>query len=171
MQANVVGFQNLFGLASDIIDAGLHVDVIDTTIEESAVGTTDKTVVNALLTGYAHGDLVLSLGKLDDGRSLVALKIDRAYGGEETLKKLWLNCPVAKTTVVQSEDGCAYLLMKYSGNIYKNRVPLGDGLAMISDGNYIVVPSPDGHCDGWWKNFPTSIHDLADVPAKLAALL
>jgi hypothetical protein len=171
MQANVVGFQNLFGLASDIIDAGLHVDVVDRTIGESAVGRTNKTVLDTLLRGYGNDDLVLPLGELQDGSYLVALEVNKTMGGKESLKKLWLNCPIPKTPIIQTEDGCAYLLMKHSGCVDNNRVLLGDGLAMVAGEHYIVVPSPDGDSNGWWKNYPASIDDLADVPAKLAALL
>jgi hypothetical protein len=173
MKANVVGVEKLRSLAEEILDTGLPLDVIEPEIGESAEMRTDKELINTLLEAYGDGDLVLPLGKLEDGSSLVALEIDTAKGGDQLLKNLWAKCPVSKTPVIQSAEGLVYFLMREAGEVLVDRVPLGDGMALVSAGNYIIIPPHDAgnRSDGWWKNFPTNISEVADVPEKLAALL
>ncbi len=172
MKSNETGVEHLYTLAEELMDAGLPLDVVNVEIGEKAVPRTDKTVVRTLIQAYGDGDLVIPLGKLADGSALIALEVDRAKGGDESFKRLWKNSPILPTPIVQPVEGPLYFLMHFCGTPRNSRVELGPGLALVSDGHYIVVPSKDDpeRSTGWWKNFPADV-DVAPVPDKLASLL
>ncbi len=172
MKSSVTGIGPLFSLAEELIDAGLPVDIVNLEIGERAVARTDKIVVRTLLQAYGEGDLVVPLGTLEDGSTLIALEVDKTKGGDESFKSLWKNSPIPPTPIVQPVEGPIYFLLRFSGTPRDNRVDLGPGLTLLADGHHIVVPPKDGSekTDGWWKNFPADV-DVAPVPDKLASRL
>jgi hypothetical protein len=169
MKSSETGVAPLFTLAEELLDAGMPLDVIDLSLGERAVVRTDKTVVHTLIQGYGNGDLVLPLG---GASGLIALEVDLAQGGMDLFTKLWKNCPVGKTPIIGTPDGKVYLLMSFGGTPTSTRVDLEPGLALVANGEFIVVPPKDSldKTQGWWKNFPSEV-EVAPVPNKLAALL
>ncbi len=106
------------------------------------------------------------LGRLGAGSGLVALEVDEAKSGKESLKALMKNVVIPKnTTIVKTSDGPIYILMQFDGVTPTTRKILGAGLALVAAEACIVAPPEDNSdgSNGWWKNFPTDT-EIAPVP-------
>jgi hypothetical protein len=169
MRSNVMGVQPLYSLAEELLDAGVPVDVVDLSTGAGAVPRTDKAVVMTLLEACGDADLVVPLGAAS---GLVALEVDEANGGTESLRALMKNLEIPNTPIVKTANGLVYFLMRTDATTQSSRDVLGSGLALLANERYIVVPPKDSadRTQGWWKNFPTEV-EVAPVPEKLAGLL
>jgi hypothetical protein len=170
MKANSVGVEALVSLAEDLLEEGIPLDVVCLDIGEKAVPRTDKDVLRTLIQAYGDGDLVIPLGK-DSG--LVALEVDEANGGLETLGKLMKKVVIPKTaTIVKPAGGPIYILLRFDGTTEMTRKTIGPGLDLVANETCLVVPPKDDsdRSKGWWKSFPTN-SEICAVPENLAAFL
>jgi hypothetical protein len=171
MMTNLFGIETVSSLAAELLSAGIPLDVIDISSGEQPEPRTDKRTINTLLEACSNSDLVMVLGG-EDG--VVALEIDQDKGGDETLRLLMekIDLPI-NTSIVNPGNGLTYFLYRVEGTPLKDKAQIGSGLTLVANGHFIVVPPKDNQdrTQGWWKNFPTTMDDLAPIPEKLAALL
>lgn len=169
MKSCETGLEPLCALADELLCWGLPLDVIDLKMGEKPVPRTDSADIRTLLEVYTGGDLVIPLGAAS---GLVALGIDVANDGVESLRVLMTKLEIPKTPIVKPADGPIYILMRTEKTPSISRKFLEAGLELVANETYIVVP-PKADSDrthGWWKHFPADV-EVAPIPQKLAALL
>jgi hypothetical protein len=118
-------------------------------------------------------ELVIPLGA-DSG--LVALEVIPKEGGLDSLKPLLEKGVICvRTPIVTTAGGDkSRLLFRFDGPRTKSPVPVGPGLTLIVDHDYIVVPprhGSDGVAGRWKQGHHPAETPIADLPAKLAGLL
>lgn len=172
MKTKIFGVESVCSQSEKILAAGIPLDVIDVGAGECPEPRTDKDTINMLLEACSDSDLVIALGG-EDG--IVAIEIIPDEGGYESFGLLMdkIDLPV-NTPIVNPGNGSTYMLYRCQGKPASSRVELGPGLALVADGEYIVVPPQDAgdRTQGWWKTgYHPSQMAVADLPERLAALL
>lgn len=172
MQTNFFGIETVFSQAEELLAAGIPLDVVDVSTAEQPEPRTDKEDIRLLLEAYGDSDLIIALGGKD---GIIAIEITPDDGGYETFGLLMdkIDLPV-NTPIVNPANGSTYMLYRYQGKPENRRVELGAGLALVADGEYIVVPPQDAgdRTHGWWKTgcHPSQV-TVAGLPERLVALL
>lgn len=135
------------------------------------VATCDTKMLNGWFDNYPDSNIGIACGRRS---GIIALDIDAAHGGYESLTELISQYgALPQTPVSKTGNGGEHILFKHPGVEIRNSAgKLGKGIDVRGDGGYIVAP-PSIHPNGnvyEWMIRPSEV-ELADMPEWMIELL